>query len=198
MNQRKIVFATLFTGIFAVACQKPPAPLPPRPISVNRDSLLADSIARAKADSIRLAELARQEAAADSLRRAREAEQRESADDVDEMAVLRATIYFDYDRAELTEAAKELLAAKIPILQRRSSLSVLVTGHTDSRGSSEYNIALGLRRAVMVKDWLVNNGIDGSRIEIMSMGEERPVALGEGETAWSQNRRAEFDPLVGD
>ncbi len=198
MNQRLVVLSFVVIAAVAAAC-KPPAPLPPRPVrDGNRDSLIADSIARWRADSIRHAELARQERAADSLKRARENEQRDAVDNTDEMAILRATIYFEYDRADLSEAAKDLLAAKIPILQARPTLSIMITGHTDSRGSSEYNIALGLRRAAMVKEWLVNNGLESSRIEIMSMGEERPAVLGEGEHAWSQNRRAEFVPLVGE
>lgn len=198
MNQRSVIFSLFFVGIALAACQKPPAPLPPRPARINQDSITADSLARWRADSIRHAELARQEAAADSLRRARENEQRDAADNSDDMAVLRATIYFEYDRADLSDATQALLAAKIPVLQSRPSLSIMITGHTDSRGSSEYNIALGLRRAATVKEWLVANGIDSGRIEVMSMGEERPAVLGEGETAWSQNRRAEFVPLIGD
>jgi peptidoglycan-associated lipoprotein len=197
MKQRSFLFVATVaaTGAWAAACSKPPVPLQPRPV-VNLDSLRADSIARARADSIRNAELARQEAAADSLRRARELEQRESAVSSDAMNVLRAAVYFDYDQATLTPAAQELLAAKVPILRSRPRLRLLVTGHTDSRGSLEYNIALGLRRAATVKEWLVANGIESSRIEIMSMGEEQPAVEGEGEFAWSQNRRAEFEPLA--
>jgi peptidoglycan-associated lipoprotein len=71
-----------------------------------------------------------------------------------------------------------------------------VHGHCDERGSDEYNLALGNRRATMVKQYLVNHGIDASRIETQSWGEERPIAQGASEDAWSQNRRAEFEVIM--
>jgi peptidoglycan-associated lipoprotein len=181
------------------ACKKPPIALQPKP-EVNADSVARarqDSLERARRDSIRQAELARQAAEADSLRAAREQEQREAAQNANAMAVLTATVYFDYDQSALSDAAKEVLAAKLPILQARSQLHLLVTGHTDNRGASEYNMALGMRRAASVKEWLVANGIPAERIEIMSMGEERPAVPGEGEEVWSKNRRCEFEPFTG-
>jgi peptidoglycan-associated lipoprotein len=183
----------------AAACSKPPVALQPRPV-VSTDSLeraRQDSLERARRDSIRKADLARQAAEADSLRAAREKEQHEAAQNASAMAVLTATVYFDYDRSALTDAAKEVLAAKLPILQSRPQLHLLITGHTDNRGASEYNMALGLRRAASVKEWLVANGIPASRLDIMSMGEERPAVPGEGEEAWSKNRRCEFEPFTG-
>jgi len=200
MKQRSfLVVTTAAAGLAIAACSKPPVPLQPRPV-VNTDSLeraRADSLARARADSIRDAELARQEALADSIRRAKEQEEQASALSPDAMSVLRATVYFEYDQAMLTDAGKALLTAKLPILRERPKLNLLLTGHTDNRGSAEYNIALGLRRAAIVKEWLVSNGVDGARIEIMSLGEEQPAVSGEGEDAWAQNRRVEFEPSVG-
>ncbi len=196
MKQRYYILAATVVGSVAAAC-KPPVPLPPRPAAVNADSLRQDSIARALADSIRRAELARQQAEADSLRAAQEGNQEGAETSEDAMAVLRTTIYFAYDQASLTDAAVSALTAKVPVLQANPRINLLITGHTDSRGSSEYNIALGLRRAAMVKEWLILNGISTSRIEIMSMGEESPVVFGENEDAWSQNRRAEFQVMGG-
>lgn len=179
----------------AAACRKPSAPLGPRPAP-------ADSAARA--DSLRrAAELARARAEQDSLRALRERaereqrdrEQREAAVAADAMRVLAATVYFDYDQAALSDAARELLAAKVPVLQARPALRLRITGHTDDRGSAEYNLALGLRRAAMAKAFLVSNGIDASRIDITSMGEERPAVQGDTEEAWSKNRRDEFTPI---
>jgi peptidoglycan-associated lipoprotein len=179
------------------ACTKPPAGLTPRPEPVNTDSIArtrADSIARA--DSIRLA-MEQQQREADSLRAIRDAEQRAAAQAANAMNVLLATVYFDYDQSTLTDAARALIDAKVPVLRARPTLRIVITGHTDDRGSTEYNMALGLRRAGEVRDYLIASGIDGSRIETNSMGEERPAVAGEGEEAWSQNRRAEFATLGG-
>lgn len=194
MHPTKLVLAVVAAAL-AAGCHKAPAPLGPVPESANSDSLArarADSIARANA--ARQAELARAQAEQDSLRAVREREQREAAQNADAMKVLGATIYYDFDKADLTEAARSLLLAKVPVLQARPNIHVRITGHTDDRGSSEYNLALGLRRAAEAKAFLVNNGIDASRLEITSMGAEQPAVQGENEEAWSQNRRSEFAP----
>ncbi len=197
MHPSKLVIALAALTV-AAACHKAPAPLGPAPVSGNTDSLdraRADSIARANA--ARQAEIARAQAEQDSLRLVREREQREAAQNADEMKVLAATIYYDFDTADLTEAARSLLLAKVPVLQSKPAMHVRIIGHTDDRGSSEYNLALGLRRAAEAKAFLVNNGIDASRLEITSMGAEHPAAQGENEEAWSRNRRAEFAPTSG-
>lgn len=101
-------------------------------------------------------------------------------------------IHFDYDQAELRASDRAILDAKVPILQANSGVTIQVAGHTDERGSDEYNLALGQRRASAVKAYLVQHGIADSRIQTVSYGEERPIAQGEDESAWAQNRRAEF------
>lgn len=192
MHSRKTVLALVALAI-AAGCHKSPAPLAPVPLAANRDSLdrmHADSTARANA--ARQAEIARAQAAQDSLRAVREREQRESAQNVDAMKVLAASIFYDFDRSDLTEAARSLLLAKVPLLQAQSSIRLRITGNTDDRGASEYNLALGLRRAAEAKAFLVNNGIDGSRLIITSMGAEQPAVQGDNEEAWSRNRRSEF------
>lgn len=184
-------------AVLTAACAKKPVPLGPSPVA-NSDSLdraRADSIARAEA--ARQAELARARAEQDSLRAVREQEQRDAAKNADAMRVLAATIYYDYDQADLTDAARSLLQAKVPVLQANPAMRLRITGHTDDRGSAEYNLALGLRRAAEAKAFLVANGIDGSRVDIASMGEEMPAVQGEDEEAWSKNRRAEFAPITG-
>lgn len=183
---------------FVAACHKAPAALEPAPVAANNDSLdraRADSIARANA--ARQAEMARAQAEQDSLRAVRDREQREAAQNADAMKVLSATIYYDFDSADLTEAARSLLLAKVPVLQAQPTAHVRITGHTDDRGSSEYNLALGLRRAAEAKAFLVNNGIDAGRLSITSMGAEQPAVQGDNEEAWSRNRRSEFAPSAG-
>lgn len=191
MNSRNTLLAVVALALVA-GCHKPPAPLAPTPVPGASDSVdhtSADSIARANAER-----QAREQAEQDSLRAVREREQREAAQNADAMKVLSATIYYDFDTADLTEAARSLLLAKVPVLQAMPQIHIRITGNTDSRGASEYNLALGLRRAAEAKAFLVNNGIDAGRVTITSMGAEQPAVHGNDEEAWSRNRRSEFTP----
>jgi peptidoglycan-associated lipoprotein len=112
-------------------------------------------------------------------------------------AALTATIFFDFDRSEITDDARSKLDQKVPILTQNSGVRIRIAGHTDSRGSDEYNLALGQRRAAAAKRYLTDRGIDGSRIEIVSFGEERPTCTDESEGCWSRNRRDEFEITGG-
>lgn len=99
---------------------------------------------------------------------------------------------FDFDRSELKPAARAALTAHAERLKNNDQ-RVRVEGHTDERGSREYNMGLGERRANAVRDFLVLQGVNANRIEVISYGEERPVAMGSNESAWAQNRRAELN-----
>lgn len=101
-----------------------------------------------------------------------------------------AIVYFDFDRYDLKPDAKNTLANVIPLLKNFPDKKVIVEGHCDERGTVEYNLALGERRAYSVKQYLVQAGIPESRIETISYGEERPVDPGHNEEAWAKNRRA--------
>jgi peptidoglycan-associated lipoprotein len=110
---------------------------------------------------------------------------------------LLETIYFEYDADELRDDARESLDAKIAILNANPGLRIRVAGHCDERGSDEYNIALGRRRAEAAKRYLTDRGIDASRIETSSFGRERPAVQGSTEESWSKNRRDEFEITAG-
>ena len=112
-------------------------------------------------------------------------------------AALTATIYFDYDRSDITDDSRAKLDAKVPVLTQNTAVRIRIAGHTDSRGSDEYNLALGQRRAAAAKRYLTDRGVDGSRIEIVSFGEERPTCTDESEGCWSRNRRDEFEITGG-
>ncbi len=112
-------------------------------------------------------------------------------------ARLLETIYFEYDADELRDDARATLDAKLPLLNLNAGLRVRISGHCDERGSDEYNIALGRRRAETAKKYLTDRGIDASRIETASFGRERPAVQGETEEAWSKNRRDEFEIVAG-
>lgn len=100
-----------------------------------------------------------------------------------------ALIYFGYDRYDLSSDARSGLQAQAAWLQDHASVKVTVEGHCDERGTREYNLALGDRRANSVKNYLVALGVDPSRIHTVSYGKERPAVTGTGESSWSQNRR---------
>lgn len=105
--------------------------------------------------------------------------------------------FFDFDRSDLTDQDRTTLDAKIPILQSNPTLRIRIDGNCDDRGSDEYNLALGQRRAAMAKRYLTDHGVDASRIDIISYGKERPVAQGDNEAAWAQNRNDQFEIVAG-
>jgi peptidoglycan-associated lipoprotein len=102
------------------------------------------------------------------------------------------SISFDYRSSKLSKQAQETLKANAKILISKPSLIVQIEGHCDERGTTEYNLALGDRRAVAVKDALVKAGIARNRLSTISYGEERPSDPGHDEAAWSKNRRGTF------
>ena len=134
-------------------------------------------------------------ASASAARAAQEAAAAEAAAtqaQLDEAAAAVGNVfYFDFDSSNLRPDAIEALNAHIAALQGNDR-TVRLEGHTDERGTREYNMALGERRANSVRDYMVANGIASFRIESVSYGEERPVAYGSGESNWSQNRRVEL------
>ena len=107
-----------------------------------------------------------------------------------------STVNFEYDKSSLTPASRELLSQNAEWMKSNSQVTVQIEGHCDSRGSIEYNLALGERRARAVKDYLINLGVDGSRLSIISYGKEKLIEMGDNEAAHARNRRANFVPLA--
>jgi peptidoglycan-associated lipoprotein len=101
-------------------------------------------------------------------------------------------IHFEYDKYNLTDEAANLMGINGEYLMTHPETRVLVEGHCDERGTEEYNLALGEKRALAVRDYLVRFGIARDRISIISYGEERPIEAGGDEIAWAKNRRAHF------
>lgn len=189
----KLALMTLAAGLVVVGCanneppQTDPTPAPapaaaPAPVAepqaepvapapaVNEDSLAAE---RARLEAERLeAERARLETLINQI--------------------MSEDVYFDFDRSELTEKAKELLAQVGELLLKEKRFSLTIEGHTDARGTEDYNFTLGAKRAMKVKEFLNIYGIENSRMESVSYGKEAPKAQGETEEAYSQNRRANF------
>jgi peptidoglycan-associated lipoprotein len=103
-----------------------------------------------------------------------------------------AVVYFEYDQFKLTAKSIQALKGVSELMKRNSKITISIEGHADERGTREYNLALGQRRAESVGNYLVLNGINRNRLITKSYGEERPLSLGSNDTAWSKNRRVEI------
>ena len=107
-------------------------------------------------------------------------------------AFLNENIHFEFDSAALTKSSQQILKRKADYLRVNPDVTVMVEGHCDERGTQIYNVALGDRRAISVKEFIVALGIDSQRLGTISYGEERPLSNGHDETSWAMNRRAQF------
>jgi len=183
MRATSLMLVLATAGLAAACGGKPapeqPAPEPtaapaPAPTPVPTD----DSAERARLDRERLA---------------REAAERSKAVAAD----LAAMINFEYDQATVRSTDQGTLDRKAAVLAANPNVRIQISGHADERGSDEYNLALGNRRAAAAKRYLENKGIDASRMDVVSYGEERPLNPGHDETAYAQNRRDEFQVTAG-
>ena len=99
-------------------------------------------------------------------------------------------VFFNYDSSELDNDAQELLQDQVAWLKQYSDVSVIIEGHCDERGTREYNLALGEKRAQSVKNYIISLGISADRVSTISYGKERPAVVGSNDGAWAQNRRS--------
>jgi peptidoglycan-associated lipoprotein len=171
---KRVPYVVLMLALASGACAKKQPPAAPAPESTPQTVTTASN----NDDAERL--------------RREEEERRRRAEAERKMAMLSERIFFAYDRSDISSEAAATLQAKLPLLREDAAISLRIEGHADERGSLEYNLALGLRRAQAVRDYLAGFGIDGSRLAIESFGEDRPLDSGSNEQAWSRNRRAEF------
>lgn len=178
-----LTFAIVVGSSGVQACRKKPQAAP-EPSAVPVGDAAA---AQRRADS-----LATAQRRADSLAAARA-----SANDDGTQAALRriltTVVYFDYDKDQLRDDARALLDAKASVLSANGAVTVVITGHTDEQGTSEYNLALGQRRAAQVKRYLETKGVAENRMTTQSLGDSQPAVQGNDEAAYQKNRRAEFD-----
>jgi len=180
MMQQRQVLAVVLVALVLGSCGGDPAPAPaPAPPPA------------APAPAPRPAAPAtNNNAAADAAR------QREAA-----LAQMRTTmaemVFFDYDRSEIRADSRAVLDRKARVMRDEPTIRIRVEGHADERGSTEYNLALGSRRAEAVRTYLLGVGVPAPRIEIVTFGEGRPLQQGNNENAWSRNRRAGFAVLAG-
>ena len=177
-----LALAFIIPGLlFTVSCAKK---------AVKDDAALAkqaEDEEAMKAEKARQEELARQKAL-DEERLKEEAALKQEARDM----FMNDDIHFDFDSSTLTSEAQLILKKKAEWLQNNPEATSTIEGHCDERGTGEYNLALGDRRATSAKNFLVDLGISASRLTTISYGEERPVDLGKNEEAWAKNRRCHF------
>jgi peptidoglycan-associated lipoprotein len=151
---------------------------------------------RAYQDSVRAAEEARRRAEAQAAaQRAAEAERQRAV--AAARATLEAMVFFDYDQSGIRDDAAAILRQKVAILRASPQVRLRIEGHADERGSTEYNLALGNRRAESIRQFLTGFGLGADRFEIVSFGEGRPLQQGSNEAAWSRNRRGQFVITAG-
>jgi peptidoglycan-associated lipoprotein len=180
----------VFALLAAAACggKKPvetPAPAP-APTPIDSTAIKA----RMRQDSINAAE-ARARAAAEAAARAAAQLQAQLA------AELTSNIHFDFDKSDIKPDDQANLDRKAAILKANPSLTVQIAGNCDNRGSVEYNLALGNRRAAAAQRYLINQGVSAGQLTIVSYGEERPVNPANNEAAWAENRNDQFTPTAG-
>ena len=179
-----VFFLIIFVGFLAPSCGKK---------ELKSEPVMSEDEARRRAEeearkreqerqaSIREEELKEEQLRAEGVRFQSEREMFENDD-----------ILFEFDSASLSVDAQEILRRKAEWLRENPRAQVNIEGHCDERGTNEYNLALGDRRAFSAKSFLVDLGIDDSRLTTVSYGEEQPIDSRSAENAWSQNRRAHF------
>ena len=179
MNQLPVAgkaLTVIFAVLFMIGC------------SSTDTAESTDAAAEAEAARTAEAQAAEQAAAESAAKRAAISTQRALEDAV---AAAGNVVYFEFDSSTLKPAGRDVLDAHIA-LAKTNTKSVRLDGHTDERGTREYNMALGERRAKAVADYMSVNGVASYRLEAVSYGEEKPIAYGSGESNWSQNRRVEL------
>ena len=174
---------------FAAACTK--SKISSEPVTM---ATAEEEAARKAEEEARQRELERQKALAEENLKEESLSERMASEQAqaDKDRFENEDIYFEFDSSNLGPEAQEILRWKAAWLQHNQNVQVTIEGHCDERGTNEYNLALGDRRANSTKSYLMDLGIYGSRLNTISYGEERPADYGSNEEAWAKNRRAHF------
>lgn len=208
----RIVALLALLAVGVAACAGNPAPEPPPVVAEtvpqpDADSLAAVRAAEREAAAARLCREAASAMAAGNYDRARDLYEQamrdypgtECADIapvqiviIDAIMVVRERVHFDFDKYNIRDDAAAVLQVKADVLREFPNVKITIEGHCDERGSIEYNLALGQRRADSTVRYLVSLGLSEDMFQAVSYGKERPIAQGSDEAAWQMNRRSEF------
>lgn len=170
------LLAVMLVLSFSVACKKKPKEVPPPPPQAQEQP----KVEKVEAPVVQEPQLSEEELFL-----------QKSLDQINREKPL-GTIYFDYDRAVVRADAQGTLDANAAWMKKFKTAKVLVEGHCDERGTEEYNLALGEKRAKAAQDYLLSTGVAAGRLKIISYGKSQPVNPGHDESAWQMNRRAQF------
>lgn len=182
MIRRKLILLGLAAALLAsVGCSKKPAPVTTPPALVTTPSSPSSDVPSRPTAA----------PAVDETERPVEKSLQELQKEFEAQGLL-GDVYFDYDKAELRDDAKSRLGRNAEFLRSRGEFSLTVEGHCDERGTNEYNIALGQRRAAAAVDYISSLGVPATRFKTISYGEERPFCTESNEGCWQKNRRARF------
>ena len=176
---KKLLIFTLVIAValsFSVACKKKPKEVPPPPPQVKEQPKV---------------EPVQQPVVKEPVLSEEEIFLQKSLEQINREKPL-ANVYFDYDKALIRDDAKPVLETNASWLTKFRTIKILIEGHCDERGTEEYNLALGEKRAKATMDYLGNLGIATDRMKVLSYGKSQPIDPGHDETAWQKNRRAQF------
>ena len=187
MNRKWMVWATILVlATFLFGCpKKKPKTAPPADLNVDTTTVAPPANPPAQ-DVTEPSEPAMQDTTEDAF----SSTDMQVVNDELHRRGFSADVYFNYDESELSDETRDKLSRNADLLKGQPQFQLTVEGHADSRGTNEYNLALGERRANSVKDYLGSLGVNADRLRTISYGEERPVCTTEEESCWSQNRRA--------
>jgi peptidoglycan-associated lipoprotein len=187
MTGRTGMLVTMMAVVALSACKKK-EPVQPVPVTTNPTTTTSSRDTAAENRAAR--EAAQRDAEARDAA-ARAAAARAAAGALGEM------VFFEYDQADIRADMQDVLDRKAALLRANPGVTLRIDGHADERGTVEYNLALSLRRANAVREYLTGAGIDVSRLEVAGFGEERPLDTSMAESAYARNRRAEFQVTRG-
>lgn len=188
MKRLLICISIMVAFALIVGCAQKQAAKPPEDAGKTETSLLTDKDKKADpaADAAKLPKESVSERPLDK------ASQDDSRLPLEQLQARLKDIYFDYDRYDIREDSKQVLRELSSLLTKNRSLRVVIEGHCDDRGTNEYNLALGDRRARAVKDFLVSLGTPSDKIDTVSYGEEKPLCAEQNDACWAKNRRGHF------
>jgi len=169
--------AIILVFSFAVSCKKKPKEVPPPPPPQQQEQPKVEKVEAPVVQEPRLTE--------------EEIFLQKSLDQINREKPL-GTVYFDYDKALIRDDAKPTLDANAAWLKKFRTIKIRIEGHCDERGTEDYNLALGEKRAKSAQDYLLTMGIGSDRMMIISFGKSQPINPGHDEAAWQMNRRAQF------
>jgi len=186
-KMKRILFFVMILGLLGTACAQKKVVAPE---AVGPETMKQGVEERKAVETTKPAEKIREEQIA-------KVESKDITSKVEEVSGLFNDIYFDFDKYEIREDAKPVLKALADYLIKNNNHKVLIEGHCDERGTNEYNLALGDKRAKAAKDYLVSLGIPSARIDVISYGEEKPQCREHNEECWAKNRRDHFVIVKG-